>query len=165
VLSLTNSHISWIRHYSTVGSLVGLGVTDMERKTWKQFLNPAFLRLSSTETWELIHCALILPIAQSPYRESIFSVLAQFLGILTLPGLSAHSRLNYVNAIRLGNYPICMESKDMVKCLSVISLNMNSLWDVARELAEPITSHWLNLITSSWLWTTTTCKYSCKIDT
>ncbi len=28
-------------------------------------------------------------------------------------------------------------------------LEHEQLWDVARELAEPTTSHWLNLITSS----------------
>jgi hypothetical protein len=154
VLSITNSPISWIRHYSIVASFVGFGVTDMERKTWKQFLYPAFLKIklhrnlgTHSLCLDLANCTISLQRNHSLSGGSI----------------SRHTYLKRIECTQPLKLCECNKARKLSymygerrhgKCLSVISLNINSLWDVVRELAEPITSHWLNLTTSSWLWTT-----------
>lgn len=54
-----------------------------------------------TATWELLY-SLIMPYTKGKdFSEGWFALCFRFMGIL-LPGMSAHSPLNYVNAIRLG---------------------------------------------------------------
>jgi hypothetical protein len=154
VLSITNSPISWIRHYSAVASFVGFGVTDMERKTWNQFLYPAFLKIKLYSN--LGTHSLCLDLANC-------TISLQRIHSLSAGSISGHTCFTRNECTQPLKFCECNKARKLSymygeqrhgKCVSVMSLNMNSLWFVVRELAQPITSHSLNLITSSWLWTT-----------
>jgi hypothetical protein len=94
-----------------------------------------FIRLRITAFWELVQCAFILTIRHGPqYQESAVSLLARVVG-LTIPGLIAHNPINYVNAVRLGPYPLVERiKKDIFQTLRSVFLALpalpgNSLWD------------------------------------
>ncbi|GLJ29406.1 hypothetical protein SUGI_0579730 [Cryptomeria japonica] len=60
-----------------------------------------FVPLRITALWELLQCLVLHYREGKDFKETKLSIVCRILGIL-VPGLSAHSPVNYINALRLG---------------------------------------------------------------
>lgn len=63
-----------------------------------------------TAVWELLRSLVMEYVYGSDYRETWESFLVRLVG-LAIPGVSAHSPLNYVNSIRLGRASSIVQRK------------------------------------------------------
>ncbi|XP_059072260.1 triacylglycerol lipase OBL1-like [Cryptomeria japonica] len=60
-----------------------------------------FILIRITTIWELLHCFILHYIKGESFKETTLSIISRIFGIL-VPGISAHSLVNYINSIRLG---------------------------------------------------------------
>jgi hypothetical protein len=73
----------------------------VEEEPNRNFSVSYFIPNMINATWELVHSLIMGYTRGEDFKEGWFSLLFRFMGIF-LPGISAHSPVNYVNAIRLG---------------------------------------------------------------
>ena len=73
----------------------------MEEEPNRNFSISYFIPNRAVAMWELMHTVFMGYTRGENFKEGGFSLMFRFMGIL-LPGISAHSPVNYVNAIRLG---------------------------------------------------------------
>ncbi|XP_057871014.1 triacylglycerol lipase OBL1-like [Cryptomeria japonica] len=60
-----------------------------------------FIPIRITAIWELLQSLVLHYIKGESFKETKLSIISRIFGIL-VPGISAHSPVNYINAIRLG---------------------------------------------------------------
>ncbi|CAM6026591.1 unnamed protein product [Sphagnum balticum] len=98
-----------------------------------------------TAVCEFIQCKFILPCRHGPeYKESAVSILARLAGII-VPGVVAHSPRNYVNAVRLGPYPLpkgTLETPSQTRgsvfsCLrDLVACSLGYLYAIFRRVSQ-----------------------------
>ncbi|CAM6032373.1 unnamed protein product [Sphagnum compactum] len=108
----------------------------LQEEPYKNFFAWRFFRLRMNALWELIQSAIILSMEHGhDYKESLIALLLRFIGLF-VPGLAAHSPINYVNAVRLGPYPL---ARKIMEGVSRISENLKSITGV-HELDTHLTN-------------------------
>jgi hypothetical protein len=108
----------------------------LQEEPYKNFFALRFFRLRVNALWELIQSAIILGLKHGhDYQESLIAFLFRIIGLF-LPGIAAHSPINYVNAVRLGPYPLV---RRIMEGVARISENLKSITGV-NELDTHLTN-------------------------
>jgi hypothetical protein len=99
----------------------------LQEEPYKNFFALRFFRLLVNALWELIQSAIILSLKHgNDYQESLIALLFRIIGLF-FPGVAAHSPINYVNAVRLGPYPLV---RRIMEGVAWISENLTSITGV-----------------------------------
>jgi hypothetical protein len=108
----------------------------LQEEPYKNFFAWRFFRLRINALWELIQSAIILSMKHGhDYQESLIALLLRFIGLF-FPGVAAHSPINYVNAVRLGPYPL---ARKIMEGVGQITENLKNIKGV-HELDTHLTN-------------------------
>jgi hypothetical protein len=69
------------------------------------------------------------------YQESLIALLLRFIG-LVFPGVAAHSPINYVNAVRLGPYPLVRKIMEGVARITENLKNIKGVHELDTDLTN-----------------------------
>lgn len=88
-----------------------------------------------TATWELVYSLIMRYTKGKEFMEGWFALFFRFMGIL-LPGMAAHSPVNYVNAIRLGPAVIYPDSDEHSDTNGIKTPLINNEEEGATEIVD-----------------------------
>jgi hypothetical protein len=107
----------------------------LQEEPYKNFFALRFFRLHVNALWELIQSPILSLKHGHDYQESLIALLFRIIGLF-FPGVAAHSPINYVNAVRLGPYPL---ARKIMEGVARISENLKSITGV-HELDTHLTN-------------------------